>query len=233
MVFLLRSKILLLAFVGLFVVRVFGQGAPEPILIDEHGEIPCDDTLSRIDIFFSELSRFPDSSGLVVLSAPLEDKARLIFRQTIIEYQTKWRSFDSSRFQIIRARANEGLTVQFWRIPPGSDAPLIADVDMSFAVPKTIRPFMMGYETKMGDQICPEVDDGEIFARFLGENRTARGHIVIRDNSFARARRSAARAKRKFESKYGISGSRLRTFTGKLMWPASHDEPIVEYWYLP
>jgi hypothetical protein len=92
---------------------------------------------------------------------------------------------------------------------------------------------MMGDETKMGDQICPEVDDGEIFARFLRENATARGNIVIRDTSLARARRKAGRMKRKFGSRYGISGSRLRTFTGKLMWPSSHDEPIVEYWYLP
>jgi len=92
---------------------------------------------------------------------------------------------------------------------------------------------MMGEETKMGDQICPVVDDGEIFAKFLKENSGARGNIVIRDNSLTRARRKAARTKLDFESKYGISGSRLRTFTAKLTRPSNHDEAILEYWYLP
>lgn len=217
----------------MLIVSVYEQGPTEAVLVDDHGSIACDDTLGRIDGFFSELNRFPDNSGLIVLSAPQEEKSWLIFRQTIIEHQTKWRSFDARRFRLIRAISNVELKVQFWRIPPGADTPLIANVDMSYDIPRNVRPFMMGDETKMGDQICPEIDDQEIFARFLKENLAARGNIVIRDNSLAQARRRAARMKRTFESKYGIPSSRLRTFTGKLTQPSNHDEPIVEYWYLP
>jgi hypothetical protein len=228
-----RSKILLFTVLGCFVLCAVGQETPKPTLIDDHEAIPCDETLGRIDAFFSELSRFPDNSGLIVLSAPPAAKSWLIFRQTIIEHQANWRSFDSSRFQIIRARSQRELRVQFWRIPPGTNSPSILDVDMSYDIPKTVPPFLMGDETRMGDQICPEVNDGEIFAKFLKENRGARGNIVIRDNSPTRGRQKAARMKRNFELKYGIAASRLRTFTAKLTRPSNHDEAIVEYWYLP
>jgi hypothetical protein len=62
----------------------FGQERPSAILIDEHGEISCDDTLGRIDIFFSELQRAPSSTGLIVISNTPENKARGVWRQAVI-----------------------------------------------------------------------------------------------------------------------------------------------------
>lgn len=208
------------------------QAVPEAILVDEHGEIPCDDTLSRIDVFFSELRNNPIDSGLVVISGIPENKHRILFRQTIIEHQIKWRQFDAARISFLRSKSEE-TRVQFWRIPPGANAPAIKDVDISYTIPETVKPFLMGDETKFGDQICPEVDDGKIFAKFLNENRTARGNIVVRDNSARRARHRSSAIVRKFSQKYGIPASRLRTFTAKLQKPSNHDEAVVEYWYLP
>jgi hypothetical protein len=81
-------------------------------------------------------------------------------------------------------------------------------------------------------QICPKIDNLEIFANFLRDNPTARGNIVARDKSRSRARRRAAGVMKELIS-HGISKKRLRTFTGFFQKPSNHDELIVEYWFLP
>ena len=210
---------------------LFGQQL-EAILVDEHGEIPCDDTLGRIDSFFSELRNNPNDLGFVVISSTPENKHRVLFRQAIVQHQIKWRQFDATRIRFLRSKGAE-TRVQFWRIPPGANAPDIEDVDLSYTIPENVKPFLMGEETKFGDQICPEVDDDEIFAKFLKENRTARGNLVVRDYSSKRARRTAAGVLRTFKQKYGIPASRLRTFTANFTLSSIHYEAVIEYWYLP
>lgn len=228
----LRRTFLLTVLLLMPGLRATSQPVPITILVDEHGEIPCDDTLGRIDVFFSELRNNPTNSGLVVISGMPENKHRILFRQTIIQHQIQWRQFDASRIRFLRSRSEE-TKVQFWRIPPGADTPDIKDLDMSYTIPRTVQPFLMGEETKLGDQICPEVDDGEIFAKFLKENPSARGNIVVRDNSPGQARGKASAFVRRFSRKYGISPVRLRSFAAKLMYPPNHDEAVIEYWYLP
>lgn len=235
----LRSRADLVRSFGLAIVLVLslavlgrGQEPLKAILSDEHSEIPCDDTLSRIDSFLAELRENPEDTGLVVLSGAPENKHRIVFRQMVVQRHMKWRQFDLSRIRFLRARSVE-TTVQFWRIPLGADDPKINEVDMSLTIPKNVKPFLMGYQTKIGDQICPEIDDAEIFASFLKANRSARGNIVIRERSTTHARQKAASILRQFERKYGISAVRLRTFTAVHTYSSDHDEFIVEYWYLP
>ena len=227
------SRVYLIAILLMvFAVCANGQETSNAVLVDEHGEIACDDTLGRIDGFFSELRNNPGDSGLVVISGMPENKHRIVFRQTIIEHQIKWRQFDPARIRFLRSKSQE-TKVQFWRIPPGATTPNIKDVDMSYKIPETVKQFLMGYETKMGDQICPEVDDGEIVAKFMKENPTARVNIVVRNDSPKRARRMASAIIRAFNQKYSIPVFRLRTFTAKFTRPSKDDGIIVEYWYLP
>jgi hypothetical protein len=147
--------------------------------------------------------------------------------------QTKWRGFDASRFRIVRANSAEVLSVQFWRIPSGANEPEVKGLDLSYILPNGIKPFIVGYETKFGDQICPEIQDARIFANFLKENRNSRANIVVRGSSKRKAERQAARIVNTFQTKYGIRRFRLRTFIRPLQMPPNHDEDIVEYWYLP
>jgi hypothetical protein len=206
---------------------------PTAILRDEHGNVPCDESLGRLDAFFSDLSSHPDSSGLVSISSSLEYKVRSVFRQEMIEQHTKSRGFDASRFKIVRADSEQKTNVQFWLIPPGAAEPKIKGMDMSYTLPQGSKPFMLGYETVIGDQICPPVSDAAVFARFLKENRSARGNIVIRDDSRARARRRADRILKTLGRFYGIRRSRLNIFIARREGPRNYYGPILEYWFLP
>ena len=108
---------------------------PGPRLIDEFGNVPCDDWLGRLDLFGAELRNNPKSTGLIVL------------------YEGKYFNYQYNRlvlpiFGDVHIRANEirnhfarrgfpaNLSITFmtggfrddhllelWLLPPGADFP--------------------------------------------------------------------------------------------------------------
>ncbi|PYS99555.1 MAG: hypothetical protein DMF63_10735 [Acidobacteria bacterium] len=214
-------------------IQTNSQGTNEAVLVDEYDSTPCDDFLGRLDFFLGEMRLHPDSKGLIVISNPAEERADGVMLQWMMEYQFEFRAFDSSRIEIVRADGDK-FHHEFWRIPPGAATPKIENSGFGYRMSDTVtKPFMLANETKFGTQICPEIDDQRLFVEFLKANPSARGNIVVRDDSDENARKKARSILWKFKTKYGISRKRLRTFTARLTQPASNDEPIVEYWYLP
>jgi hypothetical protein len=222
--------ILLLGFGG----AADGQEAPTAVLVDAFAVVPCDEFLGRLDVYFAELRNVPASKGVVIVRNDPSKRHRSVMVQELIEAHFRGRDWKQEPLDYVRADKDGGQLIQLWRLPPGSTGPEVDRRIESFPVHESVRqPFMMGYETKFGAQICPEIDDQRIFADFLKANPSARGNIVVRDNSRKKARRAAARILRKFKVTYGISRDRLRAFHTTLQRPSNHDEPIVEYWYLP
>lgn len=214
-------------------VCISGQVTTEPILVDEYGSAPCDDFLGRLDVYIWEMKAHPDSKGLIVIRNPSDRRHGSVMLKRMMEAWFGYREFASRRVQVVRVDG-KGYQRQFWRIPPGAVSPEIGPPALAFQISDTVRnPFMLANETKFGEQICPQVDDQAIYADFLKANPSARGNIVVRDDSETRARKKATAIRRKLKRKYGIAGSRLRTFTALLTMPSNTDEPIVEYWYLP
>jgi len=151
----------------------------------------------------------------------------------MIKAHLAWRNWNQEAPAYARADKEGEELVQLWLLPPGASMPEIDRRIESFPIYESVRePFMMGYETNIGG-ICPEIDDQRIFAGFLKANPSARGNIVIRNNSETNRQRRAAKILKKFTITYGISRKRLHIFYAKLQRPSSYDEPIVEYWYLP
>lgn len=212
---------------------LIAQDKPVAILVDEFEVLSCDHMLGRLDTYFQEMRNEPESTGVIVTFGPASRKHRIAFQQSVFEKQAKWRQLDVGRFQFLRANSEDKIFSQFWRVPPGASPPDIPGLDLSRTIPSNLKPFMMGEDTKMGDQTCPELDDAETFAMFLKANPTARGNLVVRDFTLKRAQLKAPNTVRRFSSKYGIPRDRLRVFAAKYEWPPNIDEPVVEYWYLP
>jgi len=216
-----------------FTLNSVGQEPPKPVLLDEHGSLPCDDLIGRLDIFFRDLSKSPGSVGLVVISTPAEKNWWAVFRRDLIEAHARDRSFTSNQIKYVKSSAADEFTVQLWQVPRGAAEPTTKHSDITFEMPDDIKPFRLGVEYTWADGICPEVDDQPIFAQFLKSNPASLGNIVVRDRSIKRARRKAERIRSIFRTKYGITSSRLRFFTRTASRSALMREPIVEYWYLP
>lgn len=230
---LIMRFILLATVSSVFALTSLGQKTPKAVLIDEHGRLPCDDLLGRLDLYFQELRRYPGSMGLVVISSTNNNKHLAVFRQRMIEEHVKAREFTSNEIKYVRAISDNDLRVQLWSVPSGSTEPTVKNVDMPYTLQPGIKPFMLGAEYYSGDHICPEVNDLPVFAAFLKSNSGSRGNIVVRARSVAQARRKADRIRREFREHYDISVSRLRFFPRKAAFAASDFEPLVEYWYLP
>jgi hypothetical protein len=216
---------------ALAAVNVSGQSAPEPILVDEYSRTPCDDFLGRLDAYLGELRSHPDSTGFIVLRNEPAERVWSVELESMINSHVTFRGFKKTRFEIVRADGAESR--QFWRIPSGAPKPQIDGAVNGFKIPEAVtRPFILESETKFGMQICPEVDSFAIYSDFMLANPSARGNIVVRNESRLKARRKAARIIRMLAAR-GIASSRLRMFTRALQRPPNYDEDVVEYWYLP
>ena len=216
---------------SVFVGTGFGQEGPRAVLVDEHGQLPCDDSLGRLDVFFAELAKNPGDRGLFVISGRPEIKHRVAFREGLIEAHTRDRGVDAGRLDFVRALSDGDLMVQLWRIPPGADRPVIRNVDETYSLPSSTKPFMLGADYVYGEGSCTEVSDLAIFVKFLKDNPEARGNIVVRERTLGRAEAKGRRLVREFGAK-GIARSRLRVFTG-IRRESDYEVAMVEYWFLP
>lgn len=213
-------------------IGTYAQESPKAVLVDAHLNVPCDESLARIDNFHNELEENPNSMGLVAISNSPEKRLDGVYRQVMIERHMKARGSDLDRVKFVRSIDAGELKIRFWLIPPGAVEPQI-DLDDSFEIPSSVGPFLFGWEYSFGDQICPEIDDGEIFGQFLKANPESRANLVFRDRSMRRARKRANQAVAKLTRRYGISRQRIRIFFVKPEPRLDGDEPITEFWYLP
>ncbi|HEV8593402.1 MAG TPA: hypothetical protein VGQ55_14960, partial [Pyrinomonadaceae bacterium] len=200
-----------------------------PILVDEHPQIPCDESLARLDAFYAELQNNPESTGLISIAAYAERRRDSVFRQASIEAYTRFRGFDLRRIKIIRARAEHEMKISFWRVPSSASEPQI-DVDESYEVPRTVKPFLFGWEEEFGDPICPEIDQGEIFSHFLKANPSARANLVFRGKSALATERLYRKTVSTLVNRYGVPRNRIRVFLLKReRLRSAHWQPIVEF----
>lgn len=230
---MVRSNISL-TLVALFVFGLggYGQESPQPILVDEHGATPCDDSLARLDAFFADLSDNPNSTGLITITNAPDKRRDSVFRQEWVKLYTRYRGFDPSRIKIVRIVDDGDMRVSFWRIPSGAREPSIK-VDASYEIPETMKPFLFAQKYPFGDPICPEIDAGLTFARFLKANPSASANVVVRAKSLARARVKGSLMVNRLVT-YGIKRSRIRLFARKqVRGEISNWLPVTEFWFLP
>jgi hypothetical protein len=214
-----------------FVGTAFGQDVPKAVLVDDHGATNCCDLRGRMDLFFSELMRDPAARGLVVLSTKAENGVRTANRESMILTHAAFRGFPADRFDILRAvSGDDELRVRYWIIPQGAERPEVEGVEANYALPAAARPFMLT-ATYLDDGLCPGINDAEVFAKFMKDNPGARGNIVVRERTIARAAAEGRRVMRKF-AELGVAGTRLRVFT-ETRRANEYNVPLVEYWFLP
>ncbi len=214
-------------------VGALGQSASGAVLVDEHGNLPCDESLGRLDNFFQELQKIPNSSGFISITNKPEDRRYTVFRQAMIKAYAIERGFDAMRLKIVRANSNQEMRLQLWLIPDGGVTPEVKDVDMSYALPAGGKAFMFSWEYSGFEQICPKIDDLKILAEFLRQNSVARANIVVRMRFPRTARRRQRAIVSSLVNKFGVSRNRIRTFLVKPEPRQGGNEPIIEYWYLP
>jgi hypothetical protein len=203
------------------------QVPPNAFIVDESGPVACDDMLARVDNFLIHLEREPGSSGLVVIESSPLSRRNAVFHAALIESAVKNSSkLHMERIKFVRASSSVGIRVQYWLIPRGAVTPTIANVDISYALPPGIKPFMFSWEYGGDDGICPIINSTMLLAKFMAGNPKARVNIVFRGLN----RKDAYARLNVLTKRYGISKARTRIFFAA---KESINDPIVEYWFLP
>ena len=206
----------------------FGQEKPEEVLIDEFGEINCDDVLGRLDNFLVALGNDPASSGYVIIYGKKEND-RLSYRyRSWLRGHIKFRRFDSERVAIIRGRESENLKIQLWVIAPGANPPNNTNLnwDLPFSLSK---PRKFYSETNDGGY-CPS-DILIRFSEILRNQPEVRGNFVIK----AKSLKAFNNRKRDLLNEFsGIPPNRLRFFYVRNSSDTYDvDNAYVEYWLVP
>ena len=160
--------ILLLA----FSINANSQEPPKAVLVDEFGNITCEDLLGRQDYFLSELSKNPQDIGYAIIYSSGRNPQGFV---KFLAANMYMRRFDRSRLQIVLSKGTSVDTSgQFWRIPPGAQLPKFDPVTQP--VPNLTKPFLFG--TDFSENVCPSFSP-DLLAKLISENPGSYARIVI------------------------------------------------------
>lgn len=112
------------------------QLTPVPIIcnlpFDAYGDIKFEDEKARLDNFAIQILTFPESSGLILMTAGQRTfKREAAYRlNRARQYLVGFRRVDSTRIVTIDCGFTQELTARLWVVPPGATPP-----DCSFLEP--------------------------------------------------------------------------------------------------
>ncbi len=95
---------------------------PEPILIDEFGNIAQGDTKSRLDNFYNQLQNNPSATGYIIIYGSAKTIAK---KEKFINQHISLRGFPRDRIVIVNGGIREDVFIQFWIVPAGATPPSI------------------------------------------------------------------------------------------------------------
>jgi hypothetical protein len=204
------------------------QEAPKAVLVDEFGELPCEDILARTDYLASELQRDPTLAASIVISPPRERPSLAQGRRKLISSTLQLRGVSSDRyiFRKMPVSSDGKMATRFWKIPLGAEPPGDNSFIWKEVAPATDRPYIFGFVDDI--DICPTFVS-RAFAKLLLGNPGARGNIVVIDSKYATATKYKVADLwiKEFTESHGLPRNRLRLFF------SMGDEPGVEFWFVP
>lgn len=97
-------------------------GTPDPVLIDEFGNIKDNDVRARIDAFISELQNNPNDQGYVINYG---SSRQIAARERLIRNHFNMRRFPLDRIVFVNGGVESQIRTRLWRVPAGADASTI------------------------------------------------------------------------------------------------------------
>jgi len=198
----------------------------KPVLIDEFGNIPCDDYLARVDNFYISLGSDPTAHGYAVISGFPYLRRRLAY-DLWLDGAVWSRRFDPDRITKIRGKEIGDIRMQFWLVPGGAEPPKFDPSAWNFTFAEKSKPFVFHSEM---EQICSSPTFTRPYKEYIDANLGSRGHVVIYAASQRSFRKTLQEAKERLK---GIPGKRLRYFFVRIDGSPYGDNSYADYWLVP
>ncbi|MEJ7848556.1 MAG: hypothetical protein WKF92_10760 [Pyrinomonadaceae bacterium] len=209
----------------LIVIFRVGSTAQEPtkaVLVDEFGELYCEELLARTDSFISELMKYPDDLGYVNISST---RKRPDSTKRFIRTNAYMRRFDISRLRIVVNSEAENNSAQFWRIPSGASLPKFSEIVDQLS--DASKPFLFGHADDLG--VCPSFIPTD-FVDLIKSNPGSYGKLMVRGNSWMGRKEFAEEYIGRMLSETELSKDRLRVYY--IHQPKNYITGI-EFWFIP
>ena len=177
----------------LLVIASFGQNEAKTILVDEFGQVSCDEFLARIDNFYHQINANPGSKGYFVIAGSKALLEKKLSYELLFESAVQQRLFDRTLTSIIRGYEHGPLEIKLWIGKSDARAPNFGEAKWDLRLPSGSAPHELRSDMA---QICdpPPVDR---VAKDLLEANPDGSIFVIVHGPTARQRRGEFRVARK------------------------------------
>jgi len=208
-----------------------GQEKTQAILLDEFGDVGCEEFWARLDALFSEVYKDSQSHGYILINGKENNLLKYLGYESMAYGIINFRNFDKGQIKVVRGTLNEGKNIQLWKVPRGAKSPDFIESIWSYKLPKSTKAFIFTAYT-WGGGVCPSTSYVKLFADFLHANPNARGHLIIRDKPIKNFKVKERKVLNELVNQYKIPHRRLKIFYVKdREYPYSYTD--VEFWFVP
>ncbi|HEX8287713.1 MAG TPA: hypothetical protein VF556_06960 [Pyrinomonadaceae bacterium] len=226
----LRKLLLVLAILFASFQADIGQEKNQAILLDEFGDVGCEEFWARIDALFAEINKDSQSKGYILIYGKENNLLKYLGYESMAYGIINFRNFNKGQIKVVRGTLDEDKNIQLWKVPFGAKTPEFIESNWSYKLSKSIKPFIFAAYTWGG--ICPTISYVKLFADFLKANPKARGHLVIRDKTNKNIKVEERKVLDELVNQYKIPHHRLKIFYVKdKEYPYGYTD--VEFWFVP
>ncbi len=154
----------------------FAQEKPKAVLVDEFGQISCDDFLSRIDNFYNQINNYPSSKGYFEITGSKEFLTRKLYIELLFESAVLQRGQDRSRTTIIRGKEAGPFEVKIWLVGVGTEMPELGETKWDLRMPPGSPPFELRSDMA---QICDPPPIGRVANDLVNSNPDGSIFVVV------------------------------------------------------
>lgn len=209
-----------------------GQEKTSAVLFSELQSENCELYWARIDAFFSELQKEPQTKGFVVIYGEENELLENLNYERWTNGITNFRGFDGNRIKVVRGVLGENRKIQFWKVLNGEEIPLLKKGSWSYRFSDSTKPFIFT-DYNYYNANCPSSPSAEkYYADVLLANTSARGHLVIRGKTNKNMRKIEKEVLNRLVNDYKVPPARLKVFYVK---DKKHQklEADIEFWFVP
>lgn len=220
------SKIIFTIFILLAAAQFcLAQEKISAILADRFGEISCDDFLGRFDNFFTEVQKYPASTGYMMIFVEKDNLKDALRHEFWIDDHLTFRKIPKERINTIRMKTEGPLKIEFWILPVGATMPKFDGERWTNILSSDFKAFAFG--TNMGE-MCSGFNS-ELYGDFLQKNEAAEGLLIVSENTRRAAKERGEAEIEKLSKGLNIPRARFRMSYKK----RNPDLYGIEYWIAP
>jgi len=215
---------LLVLVVLLSTVAAIGQDKHQAELVDEFGDVQCDEYLARIDSFYIQMANNPTMQGAAVISGANEHLLRKLILELRFRSGTARPGTGQKPIPVIRGEEIGPPKMSFLLFPPSLKLPESAKWDVTIPVGTKPAAFHIDY-----DGICSYRTLHLTVSELLAANPKLRVNIVLqalKPNGHSKLEQEVRLLFTSEERK------RIRFFRQRSDYPCSSGDS-AEYWLLP